>query len=263
MRKYFIGLLIAGLAGLSLMTATRLQAGAPPRQEYYELKVYHLKNAEQEQRLDTYLKEAFIPALHRAGIAHVGVFKPVENAADKKVYVFIPYRSLEQFEKLPGQLEKDAQHKLQGKDYLETAHDNPVYERFETMLLKAFSKMPKMALPDLDAPKSERIYELRSYEGPSEMLYRNKVQMFNEGDEVGIFRRLGFNAVFYAEVLAGSHMPNLMYMTTFSGKDSRDKHWKAFGGDPQWKELSSRKEYQNNVSHSDILFLRPADYSDI
>jgi hypothetical protein len=35
------------------------------------------------------------------------------------------------------------------------------------------------------------------------------------GGEVPLFVRLGFNAVFYGEVIVGSHMPNLMYMTTF------------------------------------------------
>lgn len=256
-------LLLAGTLILLTVTAFRLSAGQPSRQEYYELKIYHLENEEQEHRIDLFLKEAYIPALHRAGIAHVGVFKPIENTKDKKVYVFIPYRSLQQMESLEEKLGKDKAYKLKGKDYLETAYDRPAYQRMETLLLKAFVKMPEMALPQLDAPKSERVYELRSYESPSENLYKNKVKMFNEGDEVGIFSRLGFNAVFYAEVLAGSHMPNLMYMTAFSDKDSRDKHWKAFGGDPEWKKLSSMEEYQHNVSHSDILFLRPADYSDI
>jgi hypothetical protein len=86
--------------------------------------------------------------------------------------------------------------------------------------------------------------------------------MFNEGGEVTLFKRLNFNAVFYAEVLAGDRTPNLMYMTTFENRAERDAHWKAFVDDPEWKKLSSMPEYQKNVSKIDIFFIRPTVYSD-
>ncbi len=119
-----------------------------------------------------------------------------------------------------------------------------------------------MQLPQLKGPREERVYELRSYESATEKIFRNKVHMFNEGDEIGLFKKLNFNAVFYSEVIAGAHMPNLMYMTTFESKADRDAHWKAFGESPEWKKLSSMPEYQHNVSHIDITFLRPTSYSD-
>ena len=122
--------------------------------------------------------------------------------------------------------------------------------------------MLKMESPALSNPLSERIYELRSYEGPTEKRYENKVKMFNDGDEIGLFKRLNFNAVFYGEVLAGSHMPNLMYMTTFENKQDRDEHWKAFSADPQWAKLKVDPQYQNNVSKNVQIFLRPTEYSD-
>jgi NIPSNAP len=88
------------------------------------------------------------------------------------------------------------------------------------------------------------------------------VQMFNQGDEVGLFKRLGFNAVFYADVISGNRMPNLMYMTTFANQASHDAHWKAFVDDPYWKKLSAMPEYQHNVSKINIYLLRPTEYSD-
>jgi hypothetical protein len=123
--------------------------------------------------------------------------------------------------------------------------------------------MPHLEVPKHSTPVGERIYELRSYEGHTEKIFKNKVRMFNEGGEVGIFKRLGFNAVFYGEVIAGSRMPNLMYMTTFPNKASRDEHWKAFSADPQWGELKGMDEYKDNVSKIDIYFLHPTDDSDI
>lgn len=86
--------------------------------------------------------------------------------------------------------------------------------------------------------------------------------MFNEGDEIGLFKKLNFNASFYAEVIAGAKMPNLMYMTSFENMEDRNVHWKNFVDDPHWKRLVAMPEYQNNISHMDIIFLRPADYSD-
>jgi hypothetical protein len=85
--------------------------------------------------------------------------------------------------------------------------------------------------------------------------------MFNKG-EVDLFERLGFNALFYARVLSGSRMPNLMYMTCFDNKAGRDEHWKAFSNDAVWKQLSAMPEYAHNVSKSNIFFLQPVAYSD-
>ena len=149
-----------------------------------------------------------------------------------------------------------------GVAYLDALYTAPPYTRMEVMVLKAFPLAPQMQLPVLSGPKNERVYELRSYESATEKIFRNKVKMFNEGDEIGLFKRLNFNAVFYSEVIAGSHMPNLMYMTCFENKADRDAHWKSFSSDPFWKTLSAMPEYQHNVSLNDTRFLRPTGYSD-
>ena len=51
---------------------------------------------------------------------------------------------------------------------------------------------------------------MRSYESPTDGLYKNKVHMFNEGGEIDLFKKLEFNAVFYADVLSGSKMPKVL-----------------------------------------------------
>jgi hypothetical protein len=250
---------------LALLFSGFTQAGQRvPQKEYYSILVYHLKDAAQENRLDTYLKDALIPAAHKAGITKVGVFKPIDNdtAADRRVYVFIPGRSAEQLLKLPNQLLTNSTYVTAGKDYIDAAWDQPVYTRMETIILEAFPGMTKMEVPVLKSAKSERVYELRSYESASEKLHQNKVDMFNKGDEIGLFKRLGFNAVFYADVLSGSHMPNLMYMTTFENRAAREEHWKAFSSDPVWKALLPQPQYAHNTSHSDVILLHPAEYSD-
>ena len=178
------------------------------------------------------------------------------------MYVIIPLNSLEHQVKLISQLDKDAAYQQAGATYINATYNNPAYTRLETMLLKAFSTAPVMQLPALKSSKADRIYELRSYESPTEKLYVNKVHMFNEGGEVPLFKRLNFNAIFYAEVIAGSHMPNLMYMTSFENMQDRDAHWDTFRNDAEWKTLSAKPEYQKNVSRAEITLMRSMPYSD-
>lgn len=240
-------------------------ARAAKNTRYFQLKVYHYTSIEQEAMIDAYLQNRFIPSLTAAGIGNIGVFKAITNdtAADKKMFVFVPFSSLKQWEKYSSESLKSGTSATTGVDYESTPYDKPAYTRMENILLKAFELMPKITPSKLTAPKNERVYELRSYESASENIYRNKVQMFNQGGEIDIFSRLGFNPVFYSEVIFGSKMPNLMYMTSFDSMKSREEHWKAFGEDPAWKTLSSLPQYQKNVSHNDIYFLRPTEYSQL
>jgi hypothetical protein len=236
---------------------------AKAAESYYELKIYHLKTQAQEDRLDQYLQNAYLPAMHRMGIKNVGVFKPVESdTSGKRVYVLTPFRTWSQFESLEQKLMGDNEYVTAAKDYIDAAYNDALYTRLETIVLKAFPKMTEPAVPSLTANKTDRVYELRSYESATEKFNVNKVHMFNDGNEVALFKRLGFNAVFYAEVLAGSHQPNLMYMTTFNSREDRDKHWATFSNDPEWKTLVAKPEYQHNVSKADIIFLHPIAYSD-
>jgi hypothetical protein len=238
-------------------------AASAAEKYYYQLKIYHLKTQAQEDRLDHYLQYAYLPAMHRMGIAHVGIFKPVDrDTSERRIYVLTPFPNWSQLENLGESLIADRRYVADGKDYIDAPYNDAPFTRIETIILCAFPKMPEPAVPGLTGNKTDRVYELRSYESPTEKYNVNKVRMFNMGDEVSLFKRLGFNAVFYAEVLAGSHMPNLMYMTTFNNRQDRDKHWDAFSNDPEWKTLVAKPEYQHNVSKADILFLHPAAYSD-
>lgn len=232
--------------------------------EFYELKTYHIKNQEQEKTLDHYLKNAYLPALKRMDINNIGVFKvrPGNFVLADKIFVLIPFNSLEQFEKLEASLAVDKSYLAAGKPYITAKHNEPPYERISSTLMRAFSKMPQMVPTKVSSPRKERVYELRSYESPTEALYINKVAMFNDGDEVGLFESLGANAVFYGEVLSGDRMPNLIYMTTHESMEKRDALWKAFGASDKWKVLVNDEKYKNNVNKADIWLLYPTEYSD-
>ncbi len=251
-------------AGILLMSQISALPIAKPLRELYQITIYHFSNELQEKTLDNYLQNALLPALHRLGMLQVGVFKAMANdtASDKKLYVFTTIPSLDFAIKLPLKLQSDKTYQEASAAYANAVYTAPPYARMETILLQAFPLAPKMQLPMLKSPKKDRVYELRSYESATEKIFANKVHMFNEGDEIGLFKRLNFNASFYASVIAGSKMPNLMYMTSFENMTDRDAHWKSFVDDPHWKRISTMPEYQKNVSHADIIFLRPAEYSD-
>lgn len=252
------------LLTILLFGATQNSIAQNDGREFYQLKIYSFDSSEQVETTDSYLKDAFIPALKQAGISAVGVFKEhVEHdSIIGKTYILIPFNSLDDFLSLESALSNlDAQAAM-GSKYHEAAHDNPPFKRIESILMKAFVDMPKMALPNLKGARTARVYELRSYESATEKLYKNKVDMFNAGGEVPLFDQLGFNAVFYAEVLSGPKMPNLMYMTTHENQDAQTANWKSFSDSPIWHKLKGRPEYQNNVSHIDKYMLYPTEYSD-
>jgi len=237
---------------------------APEKQMYYEIKVYRISQASQAATIDKYLKDAFIPALHRAGISTIGVFKPVEadTAYNKLIYVFIPYNTADQYFKIIEILDKDQVYQLAGKEFLDAPYNDPPFSRYESIFMKAFAFMPQFRVYNYSTPPSERIYELRSYESATEEKALSKIKMFNEGGEIAIFEKVGSNAVFYAQVLFGSQKPRLMYMTTYADMKSHEEHWAAFRNHPDWLTLKAKEEYLNNTSKTKAFLCHPTDYSD-
>jgi hypothetical protein len=232
--------------------------------DFYQIQVYRINGKAQEQRVDNYLKMAYLPALHRAGVKKAGVFKPIasDTTSGKQIIVWIPISSPDQLDKLLDILAKDIAYQAAGADVLKAPFDNVPYQRKESILLKAFKDAPAFFIPKFNTKPSERIYELRSYEGPTEFLFRQKVKMFNEAGEIKLFKSLDFNAVFFAEVISGSSMPNLMYLTTFENMAANNAHWDAFRNHPEWKKLSALEEYKHTVSRMVKILLYPTDYSD-
>ena len=253
----FITLLLANLfIGCSELTVER---------DYYQIKIYNIDSDKQEIIIDEYLEKAYLPALHRFGINKVGVFKLTEKDTSgfSKIFVWIPFASLDQYSGLSAKLSKDKEYIKAGENYINSNHDAPPFVRIESTLLFAFKDSPVFGSVEHDTPKKERVYELRSYEAATEKLLQLKVEMFNEGGEAKIFKDLGFQPLFFGEVISGSAMPNLMYMSTFSDKKSQTEHWKAFRDDPAWLKLKAVERYNNTVSHIDKYYLYPTEYSDI
>ena len=230
---------------------------------FLQLKVYHLKSDEQIILTDKFLKNSYLPTLHRLGIKNIGVFKPIANdtAKTKLIYVLILFSSPDQWMKISDRIKSDAAFKLSAKSFLEANAKDPPFERVESILMEAFPGQPDLAPPQ--QKDTERVFELRSYESPTMHLAEKKMRIFKK-DEIGIFKRLKFNPVFYGKVVSGSRMPNLMYMPIFKNIEDRNEQWTTFRADTKWKEISTDPKNEPNVlvSHIDSILMHSTSYSD-
>jgi hypothetical protein len=232
-----------------------------PKQVFYELRVYTFKTPEQEKITEDFFEKAAIPALNRLGSTNIGVFKELKPDGQTKLFVIIPFPSIDHFIQADGHLLNDAVYTAAGSAYLNATAAAPAYERIESSLLKAFTHFPEMVPP----AKNPRIFELRRYESATEMAGKKKIEMFNEKGEIDIFKKDGLAPVFFGETIIGALRPNLTYMLSFDDMAGHDAHWKMFGTDPEWKKISSIPEYADAkiVSHITSTFLVPADCSQV
>ena len=89
-RREFLknSLLASSFLGLSCSSMqTDAAKGSLKKQEYYELRVYRLKEGSDRSLLDSYLQNAAIPAWNRLGISSVGVFVEKEPKEGPAVWV--------------------------------------------------------------------------------------------------------------------------------------------------------------------------------
>jgi hypothetical protein len=121
------------------------------------------------------------------------------------------------------------------------------------------------AIPRLERPtKAEsRIFQLRIYESHNSLAGKKKVEMFNTGGEIAVFRKTGMNPVFFGESLIGPKLPNLTYMLGFDDMEAKEKAWSTFRVDPDWLKLKANAYYKDTVSNITNIMLRPASCSQI
>jgi len=136
------------------------------------------------------------------------------------------------------------------------------YMRIESSLLRSFDGLKQAVLAEPNEKRPARIFEIRTYESHTLASLSRKVKMFNDG-EIAVFQKLGMRPVFFGETLVGPRQPNLMYMLSFDDLAAREKLWRDFGSDPDWKRMSvlpglSDAEVVSNISNA---ILRPLDFS--
>ncbi len=252
-REFLAGVGVAGVAGLG---SAALAAGGGGR-EYFELRQYRLHGGAKKNMLGNFLRDVGIAAMNRVGIGPVGVFTAKYGPSDPTLYVLMVHKNIESVVTAADRLLADD--KFANSDFVKASSGDVGYARVESSLMAAFKDMPKLEVPE----KRSRIFELRIYESHSIKAGKKKVEMFNEGGEIAIFKNKGLNPVFFGETVIGPMMPNLTYMLCFDDLTDRDKRWGVFGGSDEWKKLRSDPQYKDTVSNITDIILRPMGYSQI
>ena len=151
-------------------------------QELYELRSA-LRNGPQTALTQEYLERALIPALGRLGMGPVGAFKLDVGPETPTYYVLIPATDAAALVELDARLGADAEYVKAAAGFRDAPATAPAFDRSERTLLGAFSGWPKLVAPKLvDGKLPKRIFQLRTYESPSQAAHARKVAMFNEAE---------------------------------------------------------------------------------
>jgi len=221
-----------------------------------------LRNGKQVERTTDYLRRGWLPASQRAGVGPIGFFSALVAPESPFILTLTTFATLSAITELGRKLAADKEFQAVLEEY--NPNGDVSYIRMENTMLMAFPSMPAVAVPPTEPDRPPRIFELRTYESPTEFALSRKIKMFGDG-EIAAFRRCGMMPVFFGSALFGRDMPSLTYMLAFDDWAGREKGWAAFARDPGWLKLRatpglSDAEIVSNISN---MLLRPLPFSPI
>ena len=256
-RRRFLAASLAASAAAAVRPAYA-EASAAPGREFYLLRRYHMVSGPQLKLTENYFADALLPALKRMGLGPVGAFKLDFGPQTPAYDLLVPGASVDTLAELDLRLARDPEFLQAAAPFWNARAAAPAFERMESWLLAAFDGWPRLTPPASSAARFRRIFQLRTYESPSNGEHVRKVQMFHSG-EFEIFLASGFHPVFFGDTLVGSRMPCLTYMLSFSDLAEREAKWDVFRNAPAWKKLSSdpRFAFDPIVSNISNLVLSP------
>jgi hypothetical protein len=262
-RRQFLAASLAASA-LAIAPDGSAQSPATSFREYYQIRRNQMRQGPQGRLTENYFGDALIPALTRLGMGPIGAFQEDIGTETPAYYLLMPSASVEALAQVSLRLAEDAAFLKAAEPFWNAPASAPAFERVETSLLLAFAGWPKLTPPPASGAKSKRIFQMRTYESPSEQAHIRKVEMFNNG-EFECFKNAGFHPGFFADTLIGQRMPSLTYMLSLASVDELNARWDAFRNDPAWKKLSAdpRYSYEPIVSNITNLILSPLAVSQI
>ncbi len=248
----------------TMLSTTIGQAVEPGTNQVLELRTYTLVDAAAEQKLDSFLEQALIPALEHQGLGPIGAFDQAAPAEDGTIQVLllIPGPNVDAVTSATARLADDKKFQDAGADYLNTPAGEPLVKRIRSELLLSFNCWPQVTVPAQKREGKDRLFEMRIYESPTEQFGELKVEMFNAG-EVPIFLDCDIAPVFMGQALIGDLMPNLTYMTVYNNDEERQNAWKAFVQHADWQVLKAVEKYQGTVSKIHKSDWLPKSYSQL
>jgi hypothetical protein len=264
-RQFLAASVAASAVAVADHVAAQAQVGpAASGREFYQLRRYSMQSGPQTKLTENYFGDALIPGLTRMGTGLVGAFRVEIGPETPVYYLLIPGASAQGLAELDLRLVEDGAFMKAAEPFWNATAAAPAFARVESSLLAAFAGWPKLTPPASAATKGKRIFQLRTYESPSNGDHVRKVEMFHSG-EFEIFLKAGFHPVFFGDTLIGSRLPNLTYMLSFADQVEMDAKWGLFRDDPDWKKLSSNPRFASDqiVTNITNLILSPLGCSQV
>ncbi|MCL2349231.1 MAG: NIPSNAP family protein [Planctomycetaceae bacterium] len=263
------------VAATSAVTGVLTQPAAeahdlPDNKSLIGWQVYTCGTAEKKKKLLAIFDQALIPALNRQKISPVGVFetsaelnpgeKTYEAANDLRVYVLCQYANIDALLQMTPKLLADKKYMSEAAAIFNAPMNDPLYDTCEVTLMLGFNHCPKIEVPTLDA---DRIVQWRLYNSFNIERNAKKIDMFDIGGELELFRKCNMSPVFFGETLAGRMMPNLTYMLGFKNPAEKEAAWKKFGESDEWKAISGDPQYKDTANKIVNLILKPSANSQV
>ena len=251
--KAFIPLYFMLISAFIFSGCMSEKATDSPKKQIYEWRIYTLTG--EGDALDAFFEGTLIPAYNRYNVS-VGAFSLYPSAEREQRYLLFVYPDFQTYNKVRQIIWNDADFLNAARPFFEATAPNPVYSEYETYLCEAFDKIPEMRKPD----NNRSLFEYRCYHSPNEEANLRKIKMFNV-EEIELFDKTGINSVCYGEVLAGSRMPALIYLTWFKDEATRNSAWDAFKNHPDWERMRNDPQYKHTATNNQVQLLSPMAYS--
>src|SRR5436190_18903344 len=129
-------------------------------------------------------------------------------------------------------------------------------------LLPLFALVPLAALPveTRAAEKDTKVYEMRVYYAAPGKLEALNARFKNH--TMTLFDKHGLTNVGYFVPVGENKENKLVYFISAPSKEARDKSFKAFAADPDWKKAAAESEKDGKlVDKVESRFLTVTDYS--
>jgi hypothetical protein len=113
------------------------------------------------------------------------------------------------------------------------------------------------------AASKQRFFEMRTYISPVGKLDALNARFRNHTNK--LFVKHGMELVGYWTPADGPTAENtLVYILAYPSREAREKAWKAFQDDPEWKKVRAETEKDGKIVEKvEAVFLKPTDYSPI
>jgi len=249
-----------------LMVGASCAFGADTPREWIELKQYTCSSVEVRDKLMAVFDAALIPALNRQGAKKVGIFwtDAVTNDgnADYNTSVFVLASFLDAAACLTAEqkLLADAVFMKDAAALFNAPMKEPLYDSCSSSVFQAFATCPTV---EQAATSDSRLFQLRFYNSYTPERNAKKIDMFEGGGELALFRKCGMPPVFFGEATAGEMLPNLTYMLAFENAEKKADAWKTFIEHPEWIKMKADTQYKDTANKIKNIMLRPSKGSQL